>query len=108
MSLIGEGFGVADGAVSLAAAPREGDLIDPVTEVSGMAPGAVARDSREYGEKAEPAKRGKGSILLVRSFKDSELRARMCRRNTGDDDNHQNHEAEDSSSSAESGPEKTQ
>ena len=45
VSLIGEGFGVPEEAASVAAAPRDGGLIDPVTEVSGMAPSAVARDS---------------------------------------------------------------
>jgi len=43
VSLIGEGFGVPDG-VSVEA-PRPGARTDPVTEASGMAPSAVARDS---------------------------------------------------------------
>ena len=44
VSLIGDGFGVP-AAASLAAAPRAGGLIEPVTATSGMAPSAVARDS---------------------------------------------------------------
>ena len=43
VSLIGEGFGVPAGAS--AAAPRPGGRIEPVTDASGMAPSAVARDS---------------------------------------------------------------
>jgi hypothetical protein len=45
VSLIGEGFGVPEGAASLAVVPRDGVLIDPVTDRSGMVPSAVARDS---------------------------------------------------------------
>ncbi len=45
VSLIGEGLGVAEEVASVAAAPRDGGLIDPVTAASGMAPSAVARDS---------------------------------------------------------------
>ena len=44
MSLIGEGFGVAERAGSAAPPARADGLIDPVT-VGGMAPSAVARDS---------------------------------------------------------------
>ena len=44
VSLIGDGLGVPEGE-SLAALPRAGGLIDPVTPTSGMAPSAVARDS---------------------------------------------------------------
>ena len=44
VSLIGDGFGVPEEVDSVAAPPRDG-LIEPVTETSGMAPSAVARDS---------------------------------------------------------------
>jgi hypothetical protein len=45
VSLIGDGFGVPDGVESIAA-PRAGERIEPVTAASGIAPSAVARDSR--------------------------------------------------------------
>ena len=44
VSLIGDGFGVPDGAGSVAA-PRAGGRIEPVAVASGIAPSAVARDS---------------------------------------------------------------
>src|SRR5260370_1137804 len=68
----------------------------------------LTRDSREYGENADPAKRSKGGILLIRSLKYSELGARVRRRNPGDDYDYQDHEAEDCRSPAETGPGKTQ